>query len=422
LTATAANVGGGRRAILRALRRRALADAAPIYLVGGPLRDVLLGEPIKDLDFVVEGDAPALARRVAQELKGEAVTYQRFGTATVVLRDCRVDLVTARREVYPRPGALPEVSPGTILDDLARRDFSINALALPLAHRRPALLDPQGGAADLARGVIRSLHSRSFADDPTRILRALRYEQRLGFRLDEGTLSAMQAAIRGGCLDAVSGDRLRRELQRILEERRPERALTRAMELGVLAAIHPALKDGTALKKLVWDGANPGATSLAYVAALACSLSPGDAGGVVRRLMMPGPWARVVQDTVAVKELEPSLARPGLTPSGVYRLVEGRAPEALYAVSRTTASPLVAQRLGDHLGRLRPSAEGLRLAVPSLNGNDLLALGVPAGPRVGQLLQELRDARLDGRITSEAEERAWVQGFLTWDGGPSENG
>jgi tRNA nucleotidyltransferase (CCA-adding enzyme) len=422
LSATAANVGGGRRAILRALRRRALADAAPIYLVGGPLRDVLLGEPIKDLDFVVEGDAPDLARRVAQELNGEAVTYHRFGTATVVLRDCRVDLVTARRETYPRPGALPEVSTGTILDDLARRDFSINALALPLAHRRPALLDPQGGAADLAHGVIRALHARSFADDPTRILRALRYEQRLGFRLEAGTWGQMQAAIRGGCLDAVSGDRLRRELERILEERRPELALGRAADLGVLAAIHPALKDGSALEKLALDGVNPGATPLAYLAALVYPLAPGDAGGVVRRLMMPGPWARVVQDTVAVKEMEPSLAQPGLTPAGVYRLVAGRAPEALHAVSQITASPLVAQRLGDHLRRLRPSAEGLRLAVPSLNGTDLLTMGVPAGPRVGQLLQELRDARLDGHITSETEERAWVRRFVTWNGGPSENG
>ncbi len=412
-SATLASVSGGQRAVLHALRRRALAGVAPVYLVGGPLRDVLLGEPIKDLDFVVEGDAPALAQSVAQELKGETLTYHRFGTATVVLRDCRVDVVTARRETYPRPGALPEVTPGNIRDDLARRDFSINALALPLAQRRPALLDPQGGMADLAQGVIRVLHPRSFADDPTRILRALRYEHRLGFRLEPETWSAMQSAVASGCLDSVSGDRLRRELERMLEERQPIQALGRAADLGVLAAIHPALKDSSALKKLESRGLNP-ASPLACLAALAYPLTPGQGAAVVRRLMMPGAWAKVVEDTVALKSLEGPLAAPGLTPSGVYRLVEGRAAQAVCAVAKLTSTTLAARRLGEHLRRLP-------LATPRLDGNDLLAMGVPAGPLVGELLLKLRDARLDGHAASAEEERELVRQWLT-PGRTSEGG
>ena len=152
-----------------ALRRRALEHSLPAYLVGGPVRDGLMGAPIRDLDFVVEGDAPAVARQLADELGGRALTYDRFGTATVVLEDCRVDLVTARQEVYPHPGALPQVSPGTIFDDLARRDFSINALALPLTESRPKVLDPLGGIGDIDRGLIRVLHGNSFVDDATRI-------------------------------------------------------------------------------------------------------------------------------------------------------------------------------------------------------------------------------------------------------------
>lgn len=400
--------------MLRALRRRALAGLAPVYLVGGPLRDMLLGEPIKDLDFVVEGDAPALAQSVAQELRGETLTYPRFGTATVVLPDCRVDLVTARRETYPKPGALPEVMPGNILDDLARRDFAINALALPLAQRRPALLDPQEGMADLAQGIIRTLHPRSFTDDPTRILRALRYEQRLRFSLETETWSQMRAAIRDGCLDTVSGDRLRRELERILEERRPAQALGRAADLGVLAAIHPALKDGSALKKLASEGQVP-VSGLTCLAALAYPLTPGQEAGVVRRLVMPGTWAKVVEDTVALKSLAGKLAEPGLTPSRVYRLLEGRAAEAVCAVSQLTSSPMAAQRLDDYLRRLP-------LATAALNGNALLALGVPAGPKVGELLLKLRDARLDGHANSAAAERDLVHRWLTSEGGLAQNG
>ena len=212
-----------------------------VYLVGGSVRDALLGAPVLDLDFSVEGDAAGLARLLAGSLGGKVTSHRRFGTATVFAGDCRVDLVTARKETYPSPGVLPLVTPGDIADDLARRDFSVNAMALPLFQRDADVFDPHGGLDDLEEGIIRSLHRLSFRDDPTRMMRAVRYEQRFGFRMDETTLGDMVSCVASGNMDAVSGDRWRHELQRILDEANPGPALARAAELGLMAGIHPAL-------------------------------------------------------------------------------------------------------------------------------------------------------------------------------------
>ena len=216
-----------------------LRDVA-VYLVGGPVRDWLLGLPAKDLDFVVEGNAPELAREMASRMGGQAVVHGRFGTATLSRGDLRVDLATARRETYPAPGALPQVEPSSILDDLARRDFSINAMAAPMGGADKTLLDPKGGLEDLGRGSIRILHSRSFRDDPTRLFRAVRYEQRLGFAIEKATETLLVDAVESDCLDSVSGDRIRHELHWIFEEKEPVRTLIRANDLGLLHFLESA--------------------------------------------------------------------------------------------------------------------------------------------------------------------------------------
>ena len=236
LQAVQTSLDSGNLSLLEALRRRAESLSLAVYLVGGPLRDILLRIPIKDLDLVVEGDAPALARQLSEELGGRLLVHAQFGTATVTIGSSRMDLVTARKEVYPRPAVLPEVSPGTIEDDLARRDFSINALALSLTEPLPSIRDPHDGVGDIGRGLIRVLHRRSFADDPTRILRAVRYEQRLGFRIEDETLSLAREALAQGHMASVSGDRVRHELDRIFQEERPTLPLRRAMELGIFGS------------------------------------------------------------------------------------------------------------------------------------------------------------------------------------------
>ena len=214
------------------------------YLVGGPVRDLLLGASTTDLDVTVVGDAVAVAEKLAADIDGRLTVHQRFGTATVATASVTIDLVTARRETYRAPGALPDVEPGGIADDLARRDFTINAMASPMPGPADELVDPHGGRADLDAGLIRVLHPESFLDDPTRILRAVRYAARFGFAIEPETARLMAEALAGRALSTLTGDRLRHELQRTFEETNPAAALRLAHHRGVLAAIHPALTAG----------------------------------------------------------------------------------------------------------------------------------------------------------------------------------
>ena len=429
LQAVQSSLDRGNLSLLSALRRRAESLSLTVYLVGGPLRDFLLGEPIRDLDLVVEGDAPALARQLSEEVGGHLLVHPQFGTATVTLGDSRLDLVTARKEVYPQPAALPQVFSGTINDDLARRDFSINALALSLTEHRPSIRDPHDGVGDIGRGLVRVLHRGSFTDDPTRILRAVRYEQRLGFRIEDETLSLAQEAMVQGHMASVSGDRIRHEVDRILDEERPALALRRAIELGILAAIHPSLVNGEAIGRLETSGplqhaidetqakAGRGTENqpFVYLAALAYALSPGDGEGIIRRLNLPRAWAKVVRDTIALHELEPELAAPELPSSRLVRLVQRFSPEAVLAVSRVTISPGAGRVLKDYLDELQHIG-------PNLKGDDLLALGVPLGRLVGQILEQLREAKLDRRVATLAQEKRLVKQLLAKRRGQPEHG
>ncbi len=195
----------------------ALEGLPPTYLVGGALRDLLRGAVTKDLDIAVEGRADTVARELAQRLGGEAEGYEHFGTASVRASDLSLDLATARLERYRRPGALPEVEPATIEEDLSRRDFTVNAMAAALAAgERGRLHDPHGGRADLEAATIRVLHRHSFVDDPTRLLRAVRYEARLGFAMDRDTEALARAAAAEGVSYTVSGKRIGDELLELL--------------------------------------------------------------------------------------------------------------------------------------------------------------------------------------------------------------
>ena len=246
--------------LLRDIGETTVVGGQQVYLVGGMVRDLVLGKlnldrsAVKreerlgeasatrsvgtgganlDIDLVVEGDAIALARRIAKGKNWGLRTHPRFGTAKLLLENLGLDLVTARSEIYAHPGALPSVKPGTIEDDLRRRDFTINAMAVCITPDHfGELLDPHGGQGDLGRGLIRILHRDSFSDDPTRILRALRYEKRLNFNLEQDTEGLMRQHLDN--LNTVTGERLWHELELILQEERPEKVLCRADELGVL--------------------------------------------------------------------------------------------------------------------------------------------------------------------------------------------
>ncbi|HEV3479127.1 MAG TPA: CBS domain-containing protein, partial [Gaiellaceae bacterium] len=214
-----------------------------VYLVGGTVRDILLGEPNFDVDVAVEGDAIALARSVADALNGRVRAHSKFGTAVVVYGDDqRIDVVTARTEFYDAPAALPSVEHATIREDLFRRDFTINAMAVSLKGEDfGRLVDPFNGRRDLEAKTIRVLHNLSFIDDPTRIFRAVRYENRYGFRMDGHTVALARACVEMNLVGELSSARLRDELQALLDEERVGGAILRMHELGIDRAIQPHL-------------------------------------------------------------------------------------------------------------------------------------------------------------------------------------
>ena len=380
-------------ALLGQVQRLADEAGVPAYLVGGPVRDRLLDLPLKDLDVSVVGDAPVLAARLADVVGGRLTVHQRFGTATVAAQDVTVDLVTARRETYHRPGSLPDVQPGGITDDLARRDFTINAMAIPLSGNLGQLVDPHGGQDDLRAGVIRVLHHRSFSDDPTRIVRAARYAGRLGFRIADDTLPGLNEAL-PGAMSTISGDRVRHELERIFQEDRALPVLRLAGELGILTAIHPSLSVSHLPEVVPPD--HPQAP-LVWLAALAWVLRRCEASAFCAGINASSDWARVIDDTVALRGRVYPLGQPELSPSAVCALLDGLAPDSLSAAG-WLAPPTVAERIG------RYRSEWWSIA-PLLRGTDLLELGVPAGPAVGEALRALRKARLDGETHSVEDEQ-----------------
>ncbi len=367
------------------------------------MRDAVLDVPANDLDFVLVGDAPALAADVAEELSGKVVVHSRFGTATVEIEGDRVDVVTARSETYPSPGALPEVSASNLEDDLARRDFAINAMGLPLAGDNPEIIDPHGGLNDIAEKTVRTLHPESFTDDPTRTFRAVRYEQRLGFRISGDTLSDLQRTVDDGHVNAVSGDRWRHEFQKIFEEPQAFKMLIRAIGLGLLAAVHPALSDSRPLAILAGESR---LTSNDYLAALALPLSPTDGEEVSCRLNLPSDWARVVRDTIALQRIASSISGSSVKVSAVCSALEGLDGNAIAAFARLSQEPRFAARLRQYLDVWQEVSA-------RLTGDDLLAMGVPNGPMIGEILRELLSARLDGSVTNERGERALVNQILS---------
>lgn len=386
----------------------AAAEGHCVYLVGGVVRDLLLGRPTLDVDLAVEGNAPSLARRLGKLLDGKVVTHPRFGTATFKRGPVSLDFVTARSEIYARPGALPTVSAGTIQDDLARRDFTINAMAIHLAPQRfGELIDPHNGKRDVDRGLIRVLHRESFRDDPTRIWRAIRYEQRLDFRLEERTEHLLRSD--APTMESVSGDRLRHELERILQEERAEKVLCRAEELGVLDQLVPGLEGDGWLAGRFDEArqASPDAKPAIelYLALLAWRLEDEKLRQFAERLRFGGEAAKVLKDVLRLRQALRRLEAPGLQPSATCGLLDPHYPLVIMAAVLATDSQAVRQRLEAYLA-------DLRFVAPSLDGNDLKAMGVPAGRKLGWLLRALKDARLDGKVATKEEEETLVRQWI----------
>jgi tRNA nucleotidyltransferase (CCA-adding enzyme) len=385
---------------LRALRGMdailpALEGLAPCFLVGGAVRDLLLGREPVDVDVAVEGDAEAVARRLAAALGGAVTAHERFGTATVTAGGIdAINLARTRRETYAAPGALPDVEPAQLSEDLARRDFTVNALAAPLAAERLGeLVDPHGGRDDLRAGVLRVLHGGSFVDDPTRLLRAVRYAARLGFALEPDSERWARAAVADGALQTVSGPRIRDELIDLLAEHEAPRAVELLAELGIAAALHPALRADAELVAAAKLGAAETGADPA-LAALAALCSGGVPAAWVDRLgLAAGERDRVVRAALRAPELADAL-RGDLRPSELRALLDGEPPEAL-ALALALGAP--AAPVLDYLARLRDA----RLEI---SGADLLAAGLPESPALGRALAQTLARKLDGEVDGRADE------------------
>ncbi|MBU2008952.1 MAG: hypothetical protein KJ624_03765 [Chloroflexi bacterium] len=390
--------------LVRGAGERAWSKGLRLYLVGGAVRDLLLGRPSLDLDLVVEGDALALLPDLGWQ--GRLRRFPTFGTAKLVGEGWSLDLASARRESYPRPGALPRVGPGTLQDDLFRRDFAINALAVDLSPPSlGGLVDPFGGRQDLDKGLIRVLHERSFQDDATRILRAVKYAARFDFRMEART---RRFILRDkGYLETISGERLRRELVLILEEDMPEGALALAGRLGILGEISPGLKgDGWLGRKFSLARRQGWASPEVYLALLAYRMAPGEARAFLSRLHFPRAQARAIEDIQALKEQEKALTPRRLDTHQVCRLLAGYSGPAVQALA--LASPEAGIRR-----RARLFWEEWRYVKCSLGGDDLLLMGVKAGPKLGEYLRRLLEARLDGKVKDRAGEEELVLRWLS---------
>ena len=378
------------------------------YLVGGAVRDALLGLPVGDMDVVVAGLTPDFARHAAAALDARIAKRSQFNTFALDIGGRRIDIAMARQETYAHPGALPAVSPGTMEHDLARRDFTVNAMAASInAGSFGELLDPSDGQGDLRRRLVRVLHDASFRDDATRILRAARYAVRLDFSLEAETERLLKRDV--AYLDAISAARLRHEFMRVLQEGRAVSTLEMLHRLGALQAVHPALRlDARTLAALgraaEYDYADKPSLLLSI---LAYGMTADDRDAVIRRLRLPSHLARIMADTGFAKsrvQNDPSIRE--FSRSEIYLRLRPLDEAAILGCAIREHNSIAAQRLTLFINELRHIK-------PMLKGNDLLMLGVLQGPGIGALLHELLIARLDEQVSTRQDEIDFIQSYLS---------
>ncbi len=442
-----------RLALLKAIAEVAHDQMAALFIVGGFVRDLLLDRPSQDYDLVVEGDAIQLAQALAKKYGGRVTSHSRFGTSKWHISEIRtqllktltaesdqipeklkstdihtlanqqdlpesIDLITARREFYNYPTALPTVERGSIKLDLHRRDFTINTLAIRLdGHYYAQLHDYWGGLNDLNNGIVRVLHSLSFVDDPTRMLRAVRFEQRFNFQIDDRTLELVKGAL--PLLERVSGDRIRHELDRIFEEENAHKMLSRLDELTLLTAIQSNLKWDDWIASQIqslseiepeddWNLESTGSklrAKLSYTLWL-IRLTPNRARKVIKRLKLSKSLA---EDIISAQELWQEISNlTAKKPSKIVARLDAAQPLAVYANYIASDDELIREIIRDYVFTWRE-------VVPQTDGNKLRQLGIPPGPIYRQILQALRNAWLDGTIDSSEGEKSLLRKLLPKD-------
>ncbi len=439
--------------LLKAIAKISTENHLRIYIVGGFVRDLILGRAGVDFDIVVEGDAISLAKDLVQRYGGRLSTHRRFGTAkwylpyslavdvdqkTLIEQNATepgtrtavsapdfpvfLDLITARTEFYTSPSALPTIESASIKLDLHRRDFTINTLAIRLdGFHFGELLDYWGGAKDLELGLVRVLHSLSFVDDPTRILRAIRFEQRFGFIIEERTLHLLKEA--QDLISKLSGDRIRHELDHILREENAVDMLKRLNAVGVLTAIHPTIPWGAECERLIGlvqanpsielQGINPiqftqrAWLDLKVIVSYGLwfvRLSASEIQQIGQALHFP---ARDLDVILQAQELFSCIHFfVGQQPSQIAERLESVAPEAVVIVW------FAADGSGGK-NEIEKYVSTYQKIIPRFNGDDIRARGIPPGPVYRQILGKLRKALLNGEIQNAEHERAFFEGLIS---------
>lgn len=411
------------RRFLDACSRVAARLQIPVYLVGGAIRDLLLTGTFLDLDVVAEGDAIELAKHLAEELGGEARTHSRFLTAEVVRGNSHIDLVTARREKYAEPASLPTVTSADLAEDLARRDFTINTLAVRLwPQGEGEIIDLFDGQQDLEQRVLRVLHERSFFDDPTRILRGVRLGARLDLSFDPRTADLARAALQAGVFQVLSPSRLRRELILLLEDKDLEGSLRHLDRLGLLAFLGrttPLLdKDWLRITSIIeLQGQSPsrvdgeGGPRWWLVSLMSLFLDEDDAGRVMLadRLRLDEELTkRFLRYSDILSEASGILDDPHAATHVACHILDKLSGEEL-ALLMALATDRVADRIDSWVNQLR----NLRLTIA---GTDLKAAGFTEGPAMGRALQSTLEARQDGTIDAYGELEFAIQQLRVEEG------
>ena len=406
-----------RRRLLELVREAATQQGLPLYVIGGSVRDLLLGRRLNDFDLTVEGDAIALARALAAKHGGRVTAHTRFGTAKWFLpkhltpahltpdtsSPDTLDLISARSETYKHPAALPTVKLGSLADDLRRRDFTINAMAIRLdGSHYGELRDDLQGSDDLQKRIIRVLHPRSFSDDPTRMYRVVRYEGRYGFRIAAETLALIPEA--RPRVAKLSSQRIRHELDLILDEPEAVPMLRRLDELDLLAPIHPALANFERSNLAQLKSTDPALhnRNSRWVLWL-MHLGEQEIEFVNERLHFTADLLKVLRSAALLNANLAAVA--GLKPSQVVELLEGYSVKALEVVSSAVQEEDIKTILNKYL------SEWWHVQSKT-TGHDLKTRGIPPGPKYAEILRRLRAAWLDGEVQTEEEEKALLVNLL----------
>lgn len=378
--------------IITLLSDLATQERLGIYLVGGYVRDEILGIENKDIDVTVEGDARRVAEKLSKRLGVRIKKTSQFGTFILFMSSYRIDIATARSERYSSPGALPEVLPGNILDDLSRRDFTINSMAKPVNYA--TIIDPFSGLVDLKKGSISILHGKSFEEDPTRIFRAIRFAQRMNFRIEEITTALLNEAIDKGFLTKVSPARIRNEIALCLEERTKHDIFEKIANLGIFGQLglnYPG--------KIFFEELEDFAMRFEVELESLYFVSLSDAGS--NKTLLTKKESKYLNSVKTLEKRIPILKKSKEL-GEIYTILEGFPRGSLIYIG---VKGSVREAVSLYLEEIEP----VKLEI---TGDDIKKIGIIDGKTIGMTLRAVKKKKLDGSLNNREDEINYLMNFI----------